>query len=58
MVVESTETVDMHSDAGTLREALETVGDHLAAQVTNLLALEAELNDAVGSVRNIDHRPT
>jgi hypothetical protein len=33
------------------------VGDHLAAQVANLLALEAELNDAVGSVRDIDHRP-
>jgi hypothetical protein len=57
VIVEATETVDMHSDAGALCEALQAVRNHFAAKVTNLLALEAKLNDAVGSVGQINHSP-
>lgn len=47
----------MKRDAGGLRKALESVGDHLRAQRTDLLALETQIDDRVWPIRKIDHRP-
>lgn len=44
----------MHGHTRALRKALEAVGDHLAAQLAEPLPLEAKINDAVGSIRDID----
>lgn len=55
MIVLAPEAVYVEGDAGSLGEALHGVGDHLAAQVANLLALEAKLDDTVGSVREVDN---
>lgn len=57
VVVEAAQAVDVQRDAGGLGEALEAVRDHLAAQVANLLALQAELDDSEGPVRQVDHGP-
>lgn len=54
VVVVAVEAVDMKCDAGTLGEALEAVGDHLAAQFSEKLALEAEVDNAVRAVGKID----
>lgn len=45
----------MDGDPRRLGEALHAVGNHLTAQVSNLLALETELNDGVGPVREVDN---
>lgn len=55
MVVEAAEAVDVQGDAGALGEGLQTVGDHLAAEGADHLALETQLDDAVGAVRQVDH---
>lgn len=55
VVVEAAEAVDVDGDAGGLGKAVDAVGDHLAAQVANLFALEAELDDGEGPVRQVDH---
>lgn len=44
----------MHGDAGSAGEAVDAVGDHLGAEVTNLLALETEVDNGKGTVRQID----
>lgn len=54
VVVLAPEAVDVQGDTGALRETLQAVRDHLAAEVANLLALETQLDDAVGTVRQID----
>ena len=54
VVVETPDAVDVHGDASRLCEALEAVGDHLAAQLAEPLPLEAEVNDSVGPVRKVD----
>lgn len=54
MVVFAAEAVDVEGDSGALGEALQAVGDHLAGQVANLFAAEAELDDAVGPVGEVD----
>lgn len=47
----------MHRDPRALREALDAVGNHLGAQVPNLLPLQPELDDAERPVREVHHRP-
>lgn len=54
VVVVAADAVNVHGDAGGLGEALEAVGHHLAAQLAEPLALEAELDDAVGAVGDVD----
>ena len=54
VVVEPVQAVDVEGDGGGLREALEAVGDHLATQLAEELALEAEIDDGVRSVRQVD----
>lgn len=54
VVVVAVEAVDVEGDAGALGEALEAVGDHLAAQLAEELALEANVDDAVGAVGEVD----
>ena len=51
------ETVNVQRDPRRLRKALQAVRQHLAAQVANLLAPQAEVDDAKGAVRQVDHRP-
>lgn len=45
----------MDGDPRRLGEALHAVRNHLAAQVSDLLALETELNDGIGPVREVDN---
>lgn len=54
VVVLATQTVDVKCDSGTLGETLENVGNHLGAELAKPLALQAELDDAVRSVGEID----
>lgn len=54
VVVLAAQAVDVHGDAGGLGEALEGVGDHLGAEVADALAAEAEFDDGVGPVRDVD----
>lgn len=50
VIVVPAKTIDVERDARSLREALEAVRQHLGAQVADLLALEAEVDDAKGPV--------
>lgn len=54
VVVVAAEAVHVHRDAGALRETVQAVGDHLAAQVADLLAAQVQLADAVGAVGEVD----
>lgn len=54
VVVVAADAVDVHRDARALREAVQAVRDHLAAQVADLLAAQAELAHAVGAVGEVD----
>lgn len=55
VVVITTDAVDVHGDAGGLGEALQAVRHHLGAQLAEPLALEAQVDDAVGTVGEIDN---
>jgi hypothetical protein len=54
VVVVAAQAVDVHGDAGALREAVQAVRDHLAAEVADLLAAQAQLGDAEGPVGEVD----
>jgi hypothetical protein len=54
VVVVAAQAVDVHGDAGALREAVQAVGDHLAAEVADLLAAQAQLGDAEWAVGEVD----
>jgi hypothetical protein len=54
VVVVAVQAVHVHGDAGALREAVQAVRDHLAAQVAELLAAQAQVADAVGAVGEVD----
>jgi hypothetical protein len=41
MIIEPMQTVHMDGDPGRLRETLQAVRDHLAGEVSDLLALQA-----------------
>jgi len=51
VIVVSSYAVYVKRGTRRLSKTLKTVRDHLAAQVTNLLSFESQLNDAVWSVR-------
>jgi hypothetical protein len=54
VVVVAVQAVDVHGDAGALRKAVQAVGNHLAAKITDLLAAQAQLADAVRAVGEVD----
>lgn len=54
VVVITVQAVDVKSHTRALRKALQAVGDHLAAELAEPLALEAKVNNTVGSVGKID----
>lgn len=54
VVVVSADAVDVHRHLRALREALQAVGYHLAAQLAEPLTLEAQLGDAVWAVGDVD----
>jgi hypothetical protein len=54
VVVVAVQAVDVHGDAGSLREAVQAVWNHLAAEVADFLAAQAEVADAVGAVGEVD----
>lgn len=54
VVIVAAEAVDVHGDASSAGKALDAVGDHLGAEVANLLTLETEINNGEGAVRQID----
>ena len=53
VVVVAVQAVHVHGDAGALREAVQAVRNHLAGQVADLLAAQAEVTDAVGAVGEV-----
>lgn len=55
MVVLAAQAVDVQSDTGSAGKGLEAVGDHLGGKVADALAAEAEVDDAVGAVREVDN---
>lgn len=54
VVVLAAQAVNVQRYAGGLGEGLEGVGDHLGAEVADALAAEAELDDGVGPVGDVD----
>lgn len=54
VVVVAAQAVDVHRDAGALREAVQAVGDHLAAEVADFLAAQAQLGNAERTVGEVD----
>lgn len=54
VVVVAAQAVDVQRDARGLGKALQAVGDHLAAEIAELLALEAQVDDGVGPVGEVD----
>lgn len=53
VVVVAVQAVHVHRHAGALREAVQAVRDHLAAQVADLLTAQAQVADAVGAVGEV-----
>jgi len=56
VVVVAVQAVHVHCHASALREAVQAVRDHLAAQVADLLAAQAQVADAVGAIGEVDYR--
>ena len=54
MIVLAPQTVHMQRDARALGEALQAVRQHLGAEVAELLAAQAEVDDGVGPVGEVD----
>jgi hypothetical protein len=54
VVVVTVETVDVQRNTSTLGKALETMRDHLGAELAKPLSLQTEVNDTVGTVGKID----
>lgn len=57
VIVISVGTSNVQSDISGLRETLQTVGDHLSAQVTDLLALESEVDNVPWPAGEINDSP-
>jgi hypothetical protein len=55
VVVLTADAVNVDGDASCLGERLQAVGDHLARQVAELLALQSQLHHGVRPVRQIDY---
>lgn len=56
VVVVTVKTVNMQRDTSTLGKALETMRDHLGAELAKPLSLQTEVNNTVGTVGKIDDR--
>lgn len=54
VVVLAAQAVHMQRQPGALRKTLQTVRDHLAAQVANLFASQPQLDHAIWTVREVD----
>lgn len=54
VIVLSPQAVNVQCCPASLRKALQTMGDHLAAQIANFLPPQPQLNNAVWSVAQID----
>lgn len=48
---------DVQSHASGLRKALQTVGDHLGAQIADLLALEAQVDNCPRAAGQVNDSP-
>jgi hypothetical protein len=57
VVIITISATNMQRDIRSLCKALQTVGDHLGAKITNLLALEAEVNHSPGTRGEINDGP-
>ena len=53
VVIEPPQAVHVNRDPRRLRKTLHAMRDHLAAQVSDLLALETQVNDGVGPVGEV-----
>lgn len=56
VVVLAAEDVDVERDAGSDRERVEDVREHLRREVPDLLALQPEVRHAVRARADVDHR--
>jgi hypothetical protein len=54
VVVVTSDNIHVHGDAGTLGKTLQTVRQHLSAQVSNLLTTKLQVGDAEGTVGQVD----
>jgi hypothetical protein len=54
VVVVTSDNIDMHGNAGALGETLQTVGQHLGAEVANLLATQLQVAYAERTVGQVD----
>lgn len=57
VVVLAVRAPDVQRDAGGLREALQSVRDHLGGEGADPLAAEAQVDDGVGAVGEVDDGP-
>ena len=57
MIIRSIRTPNMQCDACGLRKTLQAVRNHFRAEVADLFALEAQINDCVGPVGEVDDGP-
>lgn len=55
VVVVTSDNIDVHGNAGALGETLQTVGQHLGAEVANLLATQLQVADAERTVGQVDN---
>ena len=55
MIVITPDTINVHRNTGSLRETLQTMWNHLAAQVADFLSLETDVDDAEGAVGEVDY---
>lgn len=54
VVVVTSNNINVHCDTRALGETLQTVRDHLSAQVTKLLTVKLQVGDAEGTVGEVD----
>jgi hypothetical protein len=57
MIILSPQTIDMQRRPTRLRKALQTMRNHLAAQIANLLPPQPQINHTIRPVRQINHSP-
>lgn len=57
MIIITISATNMQSHIRRLRKALQAMGDHLRAQIANLLTLEAEVDHGPGAAGEIDDGP-
>lgn len=57
VVIVAISAANVQGHPGRLRKALQSMRDHLRAQVADLLALEAQIDHRPRPTREVDHRP-